>query len=178
MAQITANRRRFLSASTSALLTIISGLILAPVVAFVTSPLRRKPASIAEGGEYADAGRIDAMPQAKWILRPIEIIRQDGWVKTRQSRSVWVLVKSLEPQEIVVLSPICTHLGCPVGWDGVASEFRCPCHGRNFNTTGAHVSGPPPRGMDPLDFELRDNHLWVRWQDFRMSVTDRVAVQV
>lgn len=178
MMQPSSNRRRFLSAAATSLIAVISGLILTPLLAFVASPLRRKTASLSDGGDYADAGSIDAIPQGKWALCSIEIVRQDGWVKTRQSRSVWVLIKAPDPKKILVLSPICTHLGCPIAWNGAASEFRCPCHGGIFSATGARISGPPPRGMDPLSFDLRDNHLWVRWQDFRMSVTDRVAVQV
>lgn len=172
------NRRRFLAVAATGLVAAISGLILTPVVAFVTSPLRKRTASEKAGDEFSDAGPIEAIPKDQWTLRPIEIVRQDGWVKTHQSRSVWVFVKSPNSREIRVLSPICPHLGCPVGWNSMAAEFRCPCHGGTFSPTGVHLGGPPPRGMDPLQFEVREERLWVRWQDFRMSVPDRVAVQV
>jgi hypothetical protein len=32
--------------------------------------------------------------------------------------------------------------------------------------------------MDGLDFQIRDGHLWVRWQDFRIGVHERIAVQM
>jgi hypothetical protein len=32
--------------------------------------------------------------------------------------------------------------------------------------------------MDTLDYQIRDGHLWVRWQDFRTGVRERIAVQV
>ena len=178
MAETSPDRRRFLSVCTTALVAVIGGMILTPALAFVMSPLRRKAGTAAEGSDFADVGGIDAIPAGKWTLLPIEITRQDGWVKTRQARSVWVFVKSAASKEIQVLSPICTHLGCPISWNAAGSQFRCPCHGGIFDPGGARVAGPPPRGMDPLEFEMRDDHLWVRWQDFRISVPERVAVQV
>jgi hypothetical protein len=31
--------------------------------------------------------------------------------------------------------------------------------------------------MDPLEFEVRDGRLWVRWQDFRIGVAQHVPVE-
>jgi menaquinol-cytochrome c reductase iron-sulfur subunit len=159
-------------------MALMTSLIFAPVLAFVTSPLRRRRGAAAVGDDFADAGAVDSIPVGTWTLLPIEIVRQDGWATTRQSRSVWVLVKGTTPGDIQVLSPICTHLGCPVGWSAGTSQFRCPCHGGIFNQEGTLVSGPPPRGLDGLESQIRDGHLWVRWQDFRISVRERVVVQV
>ncbi|HZL36285.1 MAG TPA: ubiquinol-cytochrome c reductase iron-sulfur subunit [Tepidisphaeraceae bacterium] len=172
------DRRRFLSICTTALIAGMSGLILTPVVAFVIGPLRRKAGNAAAESDFADAGVIESIPKGTWTLRPIEIVRQDGWVKTSQSRSVWVFVKSAESNGIKVLSPICPHLGCPVPWDAAASQFRCPCHGGVFGPDGARISGPPPRGLDPLEYEVRGKNLWVRWQDFEIGVAQRIVVQV
>ena len=171
-------RRRFLSATTAGLMALMTGLIFAPVLAFVTNPLRKRAGAGSAGDEYADAGAVDAIPVGSWTLRPIEIVRQDGWDKTKQSRSVWVLVSGTGASDVKVLSPICPHLGCPVAWQPASSQFRCPCHGGTFTTDGTLVSGPPPRGMDTLDYQIRDGHLWVRWQDFRTGVRERIAVQV
>jgi hypothetical protein len=30
--------------------------------------------------------------------------------------------------------------------------------------------------MDALDYEVRADRLWVRWQDFKIGVADRVPV--
>jgi len=171
------DRRRLLSVCAAALMALVTGLILAPAVAFVTTPLRRRGAAAA-GDDFADAGAVHSIPAGTWKLLTIEIVRQDGWAKTRQSRSIWVLVKGTGPGDVRVLSPICTHLGCPIGWSADASQFRCPCHGGTFGQDGSLVSGPPPRGMDSLECQIRDGHLWVRWQDFRIGVHERIAVQV
>ncbi len=172
------DRRRFLSVCTGGLTAIIGGLIFAPAVAFVIGPLRRRRGAVPGADEFADAGPVNAIPAGTWTLIPIEIVRQDGWAKTQQSRSVWVRVKSTAPGDVQVLSPICPHLGCPVGWSSANSQFRCPCHGGVYTADGVWVSGPPPRGMDSLESQVRDGQLWVRWQDFRIGTSERVVVEL
>lgn len=31
-------------------------------------------------------------------------------------------------QDIVAYSTLCSHMGCPVGYDGETKTFKCPCH--------------------------------------------------
>ena len=125
-----------------------------------------------------DIGPLADIPLGKWLLLPIEVVLQDGWEKVRQRHSVWVRRLGDTPAQVSVLSPLCPHLGCPVSWVSQDSKFRCPCHGGVFSTDGANVSGPPPRALDPLAFEIRGGRLWVRWEDFKIGVADRVRVRV
>ena len=73
-----------------------------------------------------------------------------------------------------MFSPICTHLGCPINWQPERQHFLCPCHGGTFDPQGLVTGGPPPRGMDALEFQVRSGQLWVRWQDFKIGVAQRV----
>jgi menaquinol-cytochrome c reductase iron-sulfur subunit len=177
-APASSGRRRFLSGCTGALMALMTGAIFAPAVAFVTSPLWRRRGPGGAGDDFSDAGPMDSIPVGTWTLLPIEIVRQNGWDKTKQSRSVWVLANGATPADVTVLSPICPHLGCPITWSAGKSDFLCPCHGSIFSPTGSFVSGPSPRGMDSLEFQIRDGHLWVRWQDFRTGLNQRVALDV
>ena len=79
---------------------------------------------------------------------------------------------------IEVLAPICPHLGCPINWHPDQHRFVCPCHGGIFTSEGERVGGPVPRSMDALAFEIRQGRLWVRWQDFKIGVAERVPVHV
>jgi hypothetical protein len=47
---------------------------------------------------------------------------------------------------------------------------------RHAIAVGRRTGGPPPRSMDLLPFEVRSGRLWVRWQDFKPGVADRVPV--
>lgn len=35
--------------------------------------------------------------------------------------------------DIVAYSTLCTHMGCPVSYDGQARAFKCPCHYSMFD---------------------------------------------
>ena len=58
-------------------------------------------------------------------------------------------------------SLICSHLGCLVKWKGEKNEFVCPCHGAIFSADGKVVSGPPPRGLEPLMVIEQEEEIWV-----------------
>lgn len=46
-----------------------------------------------------------------------------------------------------VLSRVCTHNGCGVGYQPSSMEFACPCHGSRFAIDGAVVNGPATRAL-------------------------------
>jgi nitrite reductase/ring-hydroxylating ferredoxin subunit len=50
--------------------------------------------------------------------------------------------------ELTALSPVCTHLGCLVHWNGVEKSWDCPCHGSRFDPEGNVLNGP---AVTPLE---------------------------
>jgi Rieske Fe-S protein len=44
----------------------------------------------------------------------------------------------------LVLSAVCSHLGCLVNYQKEKGEFVCPCHGGRYDLTGRNIAGPPP----------------------------------
>jgi menaquinol-cytochrome c reductase iron-sulfur subunit len=153
------------------------GLLVAiPAIGYFVAPLlpRREGEWVGEG--FVDAGRLADLPVGEWRLLSLEMERQDGWKKSRVRHAIWVRRAGKEDRDITVLSPICPHLGCPINSHPAEKRFECPCHGGIFNSDGEYVSGPPPRSMDPLTFEVRAGRLWVRWQDFKIGVAQRIPV--
>jgi|SRR5579872_4448597 len=178
MANSTTTRRRFLRFCTDALLAVIGLLLAIPVFGYMCAPFLRKRGGQGTATSYVDLGSLDGLVVGEWRLLSLEVVQQDGWEKARQRHAVWVRRNANANPEVTVLSPICPHLGCPVNWHPDQKEFICPCHGGTFDADGQHVSGPPPRSMDPLPYEVHDGQLRVRWEDFRIGVAQRIPVVV
>jgi menaquinol-cytochrome c reductase iron-sulfur subunit len=171
-------RRGFLGFLTTALMTCLGIILAVPAIGYIWSPLRKKAGEENAGDGFSDAGPVGDLPVGKWQRVSIEVVRQDGWEKTRTGRGVYVRRSDEGSKDIRVLSPICPHLGCSISWQSESDQFMCPCHKAVFNTNGTLISGPPPREMDALESEIRGGRLWVRWQDFKIGVPDRISVEV
>ena len=61
----------------------------------------------------------------------------------------------------LVLSLVCTHLGCIVKWEGDKQSFHCPCHAASFDKTGRVTGGPPPAPLEKLAFKQSGDKLIV-----------------
>lgn len=109
---------------------------------------RSAPNSLVYLGEKADFDGISGVVQVDYKA---EI--QDGWVKKQQEGFVYVIKN--QQNELLIMSPICTHLGCTVqhakssgGEVQTNPAFTCPCHGGQFDQYGINIGGPPPRPLD------------------------------
>lgn len=56
---------------------------------------------------------------------------------------------------------VCTHEGCPLGWNPEQHLIRCPCHGGAYDTNGKVVSGPPPAPLTELHFVVKDGTIYI-----------------
>jgi Rieske Fe-S protein len=55
----------------------------------------------------------------------------------------------------------CTHLACPVYYEQRRQRLECPCHEGGFDIRSGNVLyGPPPRPLDQIVLEVRDNEVW------------------
>jgi Rieske Fe-S protein len=183
MANPGTSRRRFLNFLTSLVMAAIGLLVAIPALVYLWAPLRRKAGS---AEVFVDAGPVADIPIGQWRLLSIqptdEGIRKEKEKARKDTKAtsarhaVWVRRQGEGEQDITVLSTICPHLGCPVNWHPDQSRFVCPCHGGLFDVEGRQTGGPPPRSLDRLEFETRQGRLWVRWQEFKSGVAERIPV--
>ncbi|RXJ88534.1 ubiquinol-cytochrome c reductase iron-sulfur subunit [Arcobacter sp. CECT 8983] len=52
---------------------------------------------------------------------------------------------------------LCTHLGCIPAWK--KTQWKCACHGGEFNASGKQIFGPPPRPLDLPPFAVKGSQL-------------------
>ena len=118
-----------------------------------------KLADFAEG--RATEVRLHAEERDAWLRQPTEV------------GSVFVVREGAGAK---VLSATCPHLGCPVDYDPSSRQFNCPCHRSVFALDGARISGPAPRGLDPLQSSLEVGELRCRLERFAPGGADRRVI--
>ena len=63
--------------------------------------------------------------------------------------------------KLFALAPVCTHLGCLVGWQRPSERFVCPCHGGQYDINGKVVAGPPPTSLNRLPLKIENGKVLV-----------------
>jgi len=63
--------------------------------------------------------------------------------------------------QFVAYEQRCTHLLCPVIYQGPRNRIFCPCHEGEFDpATGERESGPPPRPLNKIKLEVRGSDIY------------------
>jgi menaquinol-cytochrome c reductase iron-sulfur subunit len=92
-------------------------------------------------------------------LFKIKTKQTTGWISTEEELSFYVLTE--DGRNYVVMSNICTHLGCRVRWIAEKNQFFCPCHNGVFDKNGDVVSGPPPKPLNRFEVKVDNNEIFV-----------------
>ena len=83
------------------------------------------------------------------------------------------IIETLNPKFPTNARAECTHLGCIAAWRPEVGKHICPCHGSEYDKTGAVLRGPAPRPLELAQVEvLPDGKIrFSEWEmeDFRKS---------
>lgn len=119
--------------------------------------LRPKIGAISES--WLDVANVAELTGQTPITRKVVAEQIGGWAITTEEHNVFVLpAKSNQ-----VLSAVCPHEGCEVMWEQNRNRFSCPCHESYFAADGSRISGPSPRGLDPLPMRVENGKLQVQY---------------
>jgi menaquinol-cytochrome c reductase iron-sulfur subunit len=99
---------------------------------------------------------------------------QDGWLTTKLHKAVWAIKQ--DDGQVMVFSPLCTHLGCGYRWDDPDRTFKCPCHGSVYDITGKVLGGPAPRHLDILPSKVENGKLFVIYKEFKAGLPKAVEL--
>jgi menaquinol-cytochrome c reductase iron-sulfur subunit len=162
------DRRSFLAGLLATGSAAVGALLAVPLARFILHPVlaRTTEKSWSEVGSVDEFQNLDAP-----VKKLVTIDQRDGWRKTIIEKPVYVSKGS--KGELIVLSAVCTHLGCAVPWVETEKKFICPCHLGMFSRDGKLLGGPPPRDMDRLETKIEDGVLKTRYQFFRQLTRNK-----
>ena len=92
------------------------------------------------------------------VLRPDAIGENRGVVGRSRLGKILVTRKG---NRLFGLQARCTHLGCTVGWDGIAQQVECPCHGACFDIRGQVLRGPARQPLAQIELVVGDEGVQV-----------------
>lgn len=162
------SRRSFFATFVGVFAGLVATVIGTPMLKYILYPVQEVSAT-PKWTEVGDVSEFDNIKAP--VSKTIALTQRDGWREVVTPQPVFIARTS--EGKLQVLSPICPHLGCSVAWRANQNKFVCPCHGGQFDAEGRRLSGPPPRGLDTLDVQVKDGKLEVQFQYFRSNVPDR-----
>ncbi|WP_235929817.1 QcrA and Rieske domain-containing protein [Chengkuizengella marina] len=90
---------------------------------------------------------------------------EDGWITQERNGFVFIQLDEIN-NEIMIMSPICTHLGCTASFAKEEQKengttFFCPCHGGQYDEFGINIGGPPPRPLDLFQPFTKNGNIYI-----------------
>ncbi|MEX2118308.1 MAG: Rieske 2Fe-2S domain-containing protein [Pirellulales bacterium] len=136
-------------------------------------PLRSRAKGGGDGrsnrGRLVRVAPLDAL-SADGVPRQFQVIadRFDAWNRfPDESIGVVYLRRVPGSDEVQAFNATCPHLGCFVSFKADRGMYQCPCHESAFKIDGAMIHPTPsPRDLDELETKVKDNAVWVWYQDF------------
>lgn len=138
------NRRDFLGYSFAAV-AAVGGAASLVGMKQVWDPL---PSVLAGGFTKIDLSTLKAgEPETfTWRGKPIFALKKTADMKPSERDLV------IGSDRYTIVIGLCTHLGCIPAWK--KTQWKCACHGGEFNASAKNTFGPPPRPLDLAPFSV------------------------
>jgi Rieske Fe-S protein len=147
------SRRDFMKMAISAIGGAIGLAYAIPAIGYIVGPALKKD----QAQDWIRLGSTAKVELGVPTLFKISVPRQTGWITTEEEVAVYVLTEN--GRDYLVMSNVCTHLGCRVRWIAEQDQFFCPCHNGIFDKTGNVVDGPPPRPLDRFLVKVENDQI-------------------
>lgn len=153
------SRRDFVKAVTATLSGVMGLAMGIPMISYLIDPALKVQSSEA----WIPLGPLANYPIGSPKAFSFTRSNINGWEKTVNSYSGFILRKSESENDVLVLSSRCTHLSCSVNWDEGRQEYVCPCHDAQFDIEGNVNAGPPPTPLDRYDAKVEEGNLFIHF---------------
>jgi Rieske Fe-S protein len=149
--QLELSRRAFMDRSIKAISAFIGIALGIPAVGYLISPALQQ-----QEGQWIRLGRTSQVKTGVPTLFTVTLNKTTGWVEAEIVQAYFVYTE--DGVTFLVMSNICTHLGCQTHWNEVGGYILCPCHGGHFDVKGNVIAGPPPHPLRRVEFRVDDNN--------------------
>lgn len=151
------SRRQFLTYTLTGVGGFMAAGMLMPMARFAIDPALKAGAA-SDWVTVCELSELTEEPQ----LFPFSFEQVDAWYTSEVTQNAYVM---LQGDEVVALSPTCTHLGCQVAFgtnDQHPDRFYCPCHFGMFDKQGINIQGTPPtRPLDAFEVQVEDGKVFL-----------------
>ncbi len=151
----TVSRRDFMKTTIVGIGGLIAASYATSAVAYVLGPALQQ-----EAIDWIQLGSVSKIEMGVPTLFKATLKTQTGWITADEEFTVFVLTE--DGQNYVVMSNVCTHLGCRIRWITEKESFFCPCHNGAFSKTGAVIGGPPPQPLVRYENKVENGNLFVK----------------
>ena len=165
----TLTRRGFIGKIIGGIATLIGAALFIPLAAYTILPTLRKIP-----GEWIDVLNLRKLGMEKPVQVKVVSSLKDGWYRFTSVKSVWAVRR--KNSEVVIYSPLCTHLGCGYRWEEEQKVFFCPCHDSVFDINGKVLAGPAPRPLDTLPIKLEGNNILTIYKEFKSGASKKIEI--
>lgn len=83
----------------------------------------------------------------KWRGNPIFILKKTPEMVDAQSAEETARDVIVDGEHFLICIGLCTHLGCIPAYREAKHDFKCACHGGEFDSSGINTLAPPPSPM-------------------------------
>ena len=109
------------------------------------------PSVVSAGFTTVDISSLEANnPElVLWRGKPVYILKFTNEMEADPKRTV-----KIGENNFIVMNGLCTHLGCIPAYIKEKTQFKCACHGGEYDQNGVNTFGPPPRPLDMVPFKI------------------------
>ncbi len=101
---------------------------------------------------------VEAASRVKKVEIPKSQVPLGGFKDIMIGATPAIIINSKD-KGFLVLSRVCTHLGCLVKYYPERQVFICPCHAGTFDLEGNVISGPPPKPLPKFSVRVEGNNV-------------------
>ncbi len=90
----------------------------------------------------------------KWRGKPIFVLRKTAEMVAAQDAAQTARDIVIGDDHFLIAIGLCTHLGCIPAYREEKKDFKCACHGGEFDSSGIDTLAPPPSPLVIPPFKI------------------------